>query len=239
MNLDPTTWNAIVDTSWETAQLGIAAPRVIDFNGVGAQDNFIPLDTWASVIGTGTLVAVNGTAGVIVNGSAGVNDVIRGGNSGQTLNGNTGNDVVVAFHTAANTLNGDGGSDLLLGGDGADTLDGGTGADILAGGKGADTFKASGVTGTDDDTIVDYDFTEGDVLDLSALLNTPFDPGENISAFVNISAVNTNDLLVRVDTTGTGTFGAAQDVFLLTGANTNGLDPLKIFFDGTTHTMTG
>ena len=123
MNLAGTSWHAIVSTDWETAKLGLAAPR--------APDNFIALDTWSGVIGTGNQVATNGTANATFIGTSG-NDIIVGGAAGQTLNGGAGNDVLAAFHTGPNTLNGEDGNDLLLGGTGNDTLSGGLGNDVLA-----------------------------------------------------------------------------------------------------------
>ncbi len=159
--------------------------------------------------------------------------------AGQTLDGLDGNDVLAAYHSGANTLNGGAGDDLLLGGDGNDTLNGGNGHDVLAGGKGADLFQADALGSAHQDTIADYDFTQGDKLDLSALLDTVFHPGENINAFVQVTTENNDDLLVRVDTSGTGSFGNAQNAFVLAGANTGGADPIKIYFEGHDHVMTG
>jgi Ca2+-binding RTX toxin-like protein len=222
LNLDASSWNAIVD-NFETANLGIAAPRE-----TSGQDNYVNLDTWDPLP---TAVAVGaGTGG---------NNLIVGTAAGQTLDGLGGNDVLAAFHTAANTLNGGSGSDLLLGGDGADILGGGDGMDILAGGKGADTFRASSTPGdANEDMLVDYGFAEGDTLDLSALLDSVFDVGDNVNNFIQVETVNTNDLVLRVDQTGTGNFGG-KDVFLLAGAATNSGDPLRVFFDGTNHVVTG
>ena len=64
MNLAGTSWHAIVSTDWETAKLGLAAPRA-------SPDNFIALDTWSGVIGTGNQVATNGTANATFIGTSG------------------------------------------------------------------------------------------------------------------------------------------------------------------------
>lgn len=238
LDLDSSSWNAKVDGDWEVAKLGIAAPR--DLNGA---DNYYELDTWASVIGSGTVAAANTTANAARNGTNG-KDVIIGGASGQTLNGGDDSDVLVAFHTDANTLNGDNGADLLLGGDGSDILNGGAGLDYLAGGKGADKFSTDALGAGYRDVILDYSFTEGDTLDLSALLGNLVTPEKDIGKFVQVSAGSSkdeaNDLIVRVDTTGTGTFGATQEVFLLAGANTNSADPIKVLIDtAQQHILTG
>lgn len=61
------------------------------------------------------------------------------------------------------------GADVLDGAGGNDVLDGGSGADTLTGGEGADRFVLSqdlAIT----DIISDYDLTEGDQIDLSAVL---------------------------------------------------------------------
>jgi Ca2+-binding RTX toxin-like protein len=73
-----------------------------------------------------------------------------------SLNGGAGADV----------LDGGVGNDILIGGDGADTLAGGDGADSLTGGSGADVFVLQG-----NDTVTDYDGTQGDTVNLTALAN--------------------------------------------------------------------
>jgi T1SS-143 domain-containing protein len=242
MNLSGTSWNASVSTNWEVAQLGLAAPRYLGTSGGTADDNYINLGTWigsGSAIGTsGNQVATSGTAGASFSGNSS-NNLIVGGAGNQTLNGGNGDDVLVAFHTAGNTLNGGAGADLLLGGDGDDILIGGIGNDVLAGGKGADTFVFGELGAANRDIIADYDFTEGDIIDLSNLLDAAFAPGSNIANFVQVSATNTNDLLVRVDTTGSGSFGSSNDVVTIAGGNTNGADPVRLLFGDDEHIVTG
>ena len=63
-----------------------------------------------------------------------------------------------------NSLIGGKGKDSLNGGDNNDTLWGGKGNDILTGGDGADTFVYQAGEGTD--TITDYNFTDGDLLQI-------------------------------------------------------------------------
>ena len=60
------------------------------------------------------------------------------------------------------------GNDELFGGSGDDTLDGGAGDDTMTGGLGADVFKA----GEGQDTITDFSQPDGDVLDISHVIET-------------------------------------------------------------------
>uniref|UniRef100_UPI0003789E36 beta strand repeat-containing protein n=1 Tax=Colwellia piezophila TaxID=211668 RepID=UPI0003789E36 len=112
---------------------------------------------------------------------------VSDGNSGATgyidntlyLEGHAGDDVLVA---------GDG-NDRLEGGSGDDLLIGGLGDDILIGGDGADTFVWSiGDTGTDH--VTDFNVAQGDVLDLSDLLQLSGD--ENLDDYLDFSNDGTN-----------------------------------------------
>ncbi|WP_238366201.1 calcium-binding protein [Mesobacterium pallidum] len=117
------------------------------------------------------------------------NDYIRGGHGADTLFGNQGADVLDSqngndkLHAGSgyDILRGDFGADELYGHRGNDRLDGGFGADMLNGGAGADlltgdpdagagadrfVFTATIVEGglTGNDTITDFDRSEGDVI---------------------------------------------------------------------------
>ncbi len=67
------------------------------------------------------------------------------------------------------SINGTSGFDIISGGAGTDVLRGGGDNDLLSGGSGADTFVLE-TTANGLDTIVDFNLTEGDVLDLSAII---------------------------------------------------------------------
>ena len=67
-------------------------------------------------------------------------------------------------NSAANSLIGGKGKDSLVGNAGNDTLWGGLGNDSLYGGTGSDTFVYQAGEGTD--TIADYNFEEGDLLQI-------------------------------------------------------------------------
>ncbi|MFV0422948.1 type I secretion C-terminal target domain-containing protein, partial [Oleidesulfovibrio sp.] len=84
-------------------------------------------------------------------------------------------ELLIGSNLPDNLLGNDG-NDLLFGHDGNDVLTGGAGSDILTGGHGADTFVFTGddmKAGTDSyDYVTDYNPAEGDVLDISQLLDT-------------------------------------------------------------------
>src|SRR6266568_4205773 len=86
----------------------------------------------------------------IIHGYAG-NDTLIGGDGDDVIDGGVGNDV----------LSGGAGDDTLIGGTGDDVLDGGTGNDSLHGETGNDTYRFG--RGSGQDTVLDYDFTAGNV----------------------------------------------------------------------------
>lgn len=99
-------------------------------------------------------------------------DIIYGGRGDDTIYGNAGNDTIYG-QRAADHLFGDNGNDWLHGGQendtvnggaGSDMINGGLGNDILTGDAGADTFVFVPNQGAD--TVTDFDFVEGDRLDL-------------------------------------------------------------------------
>jgi len=101
------------------------------------------------------------------------------------LIGNSGSNIFDAsgFTRGLVILTGGGGDDTLLGGSGNDSLNGGYGNDLLGGGLGkdslvgglgADVFKfasvaETGITNALRDVIKDFDFSQGDRIDLSAI----------------------------------------------------------------------
>jgi VCBS repeat-containing protein len=94
------------------------------------------------------------------------------------------------------------GDDVLLGDAGAELLNGGSGSDILYGGGEADTFVFDDDALADAganirDLIADYDFAEGDVVDLSSLLG-----GETVVGHA-ADYVKMNGTFLEVDVDGT------------------------------------
>jgi len=96
----------------------------------------------------------------------GGDDSAFGGFGDDYVDGGAGNDWIVGDE-GHDTLLGGEGHDTLKGGDGYDTLIGGAGHDTLEGGALADTFVFEHGSGYD--TIVDFNYGEGDRLDISAL----------------------------------------------------------------------
>ena len=81
--------------------------------------------------------------------------------------------LTITGNASANSLTGGKGKDSLTGGAGDDTLSGGKGNDKLWGGDGKDTFIYQAGTGSD--TIMDYDFVQGDLL---TILNKRSEAGD-------------------------------------------------------------
>ncbi|MEX0957527.1 MAG: tandem-95 repeat protein [Rhizobiaceae bacterium] len=80
-------------------------------------------------------------------------------------------------------------SGILIGGDGDDILIGGMGDNTLTGGAGADVFviDPSAFTGDARDFITDYDFGEGDRIDLTALLDGIADTAAEVDSVLRLS----------------------------------------------------
>jgi len=78
--------------------------------------------------------------------------------------------TLTGLSTSRNSLNGGWGQDTLTGGPLADILRGGPANDTLAGNAGADRFQI--FPGNGDDTILDFSESEGDILDLSPILQS-------------------------------------------------------------------
>jgi Ca2+-binding RTX toxin-like protein len=97
----------------------------------------------------------------------------------------------------ANVLNGVAGDDVLKGGGGADTLIGGLGRDTMAGGVGADKFVWSGIKETGHteataDVIVDFNFAEGDRIDLGGIDANVYAAGNQAFTFIGTAAFTLN-----------------------------------------------
>jgi Ca2+-binding RTX toxin-like protein len=118
---------------------------------------------------------------------------------------------------------GNGGDDVLLGWSGNDKLHGGTGNDVLSGEYGSDTlwgdagadvfvaFRADfdGTFGNFVDTVKDFNANQGDVLDLTGLI----DNGSAAQAAINsyVRAVNENGgTMLQVRSNGSGAWHDAM-----------------------------
>ncbi len=192
-------------------ETGHAVASAGDINGDGFADLMVGAEE-ASPHGTYS------GASYIVFGQAPTTAVIRTGTiASQTLAGGAFDD----------TLSGLGGNDTLFGHGGHDTLTGGTGAD---------TFMFSDLGPANVDTITDYNFAEGDEIDLSGLINTTFSAGSNVTDFVRLTASG-SDEKVQVDTDGAANGANWSDVAILSGANIGSPQSIKLHFGGAGYTL--
>ena len=135
---------------------------------------------------------------------------------------------------AALVINGSDSADLLFGGDGDDILNGGLGFDTLTGGDGGDTFVfdtdalSDAVNNGIQDLIADYDILEGDVVDLSELLDGQTVTEANEAEFVRVDG---NVLTVDVD----GAANGETFVEIAEFSSAPGTEALKILVDDDTN----
>lgn len=160
-----------------------------------------------------------------------VSDVIPGSDGDDVLSapagivalaGRDGDDRLTGSDSA-NFLDGGDGDDVLTGNGGDDWLDGGPGSDQLEGGDGSDTFLVTAL-GDGLDEILDFDGTEGDRIDLDALLEGSGwgGPGSPTAGdFAQVTLVDwdgdsaSDDVLVSVDLDGAGSLHSFHPVLAL------------------------
>ncbi len=117
-------------------------------------------------------------------------------------------------------ISGGAGNDLIFGQEGDDVINGGSGNDELYGGSGADAFLYEALL-DGLDTIKDFDLSEGDLLDISALL-TQYNPiQDSINDFV-FKTENAGDTTISIDENGSGNIANATAIAMLEGIT--GLD---------------
>ena len=121
----------------------------------------------------------------------------------ENAKGGSGNDTIKG-NSAANYLFGFDGDDTIDGGAGNDQIEGGRGADTLTGGKGADHFIFASPLDGKADTITDFSFSEGDLLQLDHHIFTALESGTLAAdQFVaGKEAKDANDHLLYDRTTG-------------------------------------
>ena len=153
------------------------------------------------------LFDATGTTAATTQSGLGGNHQLIGGNNADRLFGGSGDDVLVGNGgndrlyggSGADQLSGGSGNDILNGDAGDDILAGGLGSDTLTGGDGADSFVFTAL-GSGVDTVQDFDFIEGDTLDLSAVYSDA--TGD---AVVNLLETDGNTV-IQVDLDGSGSF---------------------------------
>ncbi len=170
---------------------GLAGDDRLD-GGTGA-------DTMSGGLGNDTYVVDNAGDVIDETGGGGVDTVetalaftLAGDFENLTLTGSgdvdgTGNGLanVLTGNAGANTLTGGGGADQLIGGGDDDVLIGGLGNDRLTGGAGADRFVFDGLEAGGTDTILDLNFAQGDVIDLSGIDAIAGTPSNDAFTFVS------------------------------------------------------
>ncbi len=213
-------WNADV-TGFETANISLAT----GYGNGTVSVNSVMIPTPAA-----DTTPDADTNGDLVIGDSGANTLTGGAGSG----GNNGNDVLVGLGGNDN-LSGGSGADLLLGGSGNDTLTGGTGNDVLSGSGGTDTFTFAETGAANADAIVDYSFVEGDVINLSSLLDGPFGGASVLSDFARVTQSG-NNIVVQVDTDGGA--NSFVDVATLSNYGTGNSDLVRVFFEGQNWVLT-
>ncbi|MDH2421082.1 VCBS domain-containing protein [Cobetia litoralis] len=139
----------------------------------------------------------------------GGNDTLSGGEGSDRLEGGSGND----------TLRGGAGNDILSGGEGDDLLVGGAGNDILTGGDGADTFQwlsghdINSEGGMATDTITDFSVADGDVIDLSDLLQSNED-ADTLSSFLHFESDGEGGTNIEISVDGSDGSNITQEINL-------------------------
>nr|WP_297459345.1 retention module-containing protein [uncultured Halomonas sp.] len=154
-------------------------------------------------------------------------DDYQGDSSANEVIGSRGND----------TIDGNAGNDILYGQAGDDTLTGGAGSDTLYGGLGADTFAwALGDQGSEanpaQDSVMDFDTSEGDKLDLSDLLQDYESGDDELSSYIQATQDDDSTTL-HISTTGKlGANGAGADQTIdLTGVDMGEMSPTDFVDD--------
>lgn len=157
----------------------------------------------------------------------GAGEALVGGDENEAFAAAAGDDEVLGGG-GRDVIDGGEGDDRLFGDDGDDLIIGGPGRDRLSGGAGADVFEIR-TLGDGADTILDFDATAGDRLDLTALIGAGFDPADDPAPWLRIrGAPVAGRLVVEVDVDGAAeAHGFAGMVNLIDPAGV-GADPLTI-----------
>ena len=127
-------------------------------------------------------------------------DILQGNDGNNIINGLSGLDHIYG-RGGDDTLYGGDFLDVLLAGDGDDILYGEAGDDVLYGGSGADTF----IFGANDvsngvDVLKDFSIDDGDVIDISDLLDSYDVATDDLADFIQVTTSNSDSILsVDVD----------------------------------------
>jgi Ca2+-binding RTX toxin-like protein len=168
-----------------------------------------------------------GTGNNFVSGGGG-DDVVTAGNGDDILLGGNGEDRLTAGN-GDDVLFGGAGNDVLIGNGGNDVLIGGAGNDTLTCGGGLDQFVFAEAGPANVDHITDYQAGPFNIVDLSRLLDSHFTPTSAPEDFARVVQTG-SDILVQVDQDGPASGANWQDVAVLDGYGTVGIDVVVIFF---------
>lgn len=181
-----------------------------DLNTLGATDaSILGVETIsASTAGSGVTITLSGQTEAFTVTGSGSGDTITAGSGADTLYGGAGADSLYGG-SGGDTLYGDANNDIVYGQNGLDTMTGGTGAD---------TFVFESATAFNNiDVVNDFSTGDNDVLDISDILDGHYTYGvDTLTDFVEITDSG-SDSIVKIDVTGTGTFGAGTQVATLLG----------------------
>ena len=120
----------------------------------------------------------------------GGNDILNGSNINDEIFGDVQEGDSGVIYGGNDTLNGNDGDDHLYGGGGNDTLSGGEGSDHFVWRDGDDEVRAELDThgsGIATDTIIDFNQTEGDTIEIGDMLEGSFDSDDKLGALGYIS----------------------------------------------------
>ncbi len=177
---------------------GMAGADILDGGAGGDFANYIQSDAGVNVnLETGINTGGHAEGDVLIS-----IEKLIGSDFGDTLTGDA----------LDNSLTGRAGNDVLRGGDGDDYINGNQGDDVIFGDAGNDTLYGEGGADTfmfeylttigSVDTIHDFDVTEGDSIDISAVLDVFYDPiTDAISDFVEVTQSG-NEATISVDING-------------------------------------
>jgi Ca2+-binding RTX toxin-like protein len=166
------------DTLW-----GGGGADVLD--GGGRQDTAVYLDSPAGVVID--LLAGTGIGGTAQDDTLSSVENLIGSIFGDDLSGDS-NDNNLQGGLGGDTLEGQGGADTLVGGRGVDTLTGGGGDDSFV----WTTTNETSTAVVDADTIADFDFTQGDRIDLSGIDADVYTAGNQAFTFIGTAPFTLN-----------------------------------------------
>ena len=193
--------------------------RPTDAGGNNVYDVVVRASDGRLVDAQALAIRVTDQAGRVILGDARAN-TLTGRGEADTIRGNGGHD----------TLQGGGDADRLFGGAGNDLLRGGAGADRLIGGAGADLFvfravQHSGFAAEGRDTILDFNGTAGDRIDLSVIDANTRQAGNQAFSFIGSAAFSGHAGELRV-------VRGAADTFVYGDVNGDGNADFALHLEG-------